>query len=56
MTHDHEIRCTNPQCPSRKHRARGALVCRVEDRPEHVTIVWKCRRCKQRQRAPLPKR
>ncbi len=51
----HDIRCTNPRCPSRRHSTQGALACRVEDHAEHVTIVWKCRRCKQGQRTPLPK-
>ncbi len=61
MTLEHEIRCTNQECPSRTHTAgeghggRGALACRVEDHATHVTIVWKCRRCKQGQRTPLPK-
>ena len=54
MPAQHEIRCTNPNCPSRQHADRGALACRVEVHPQHVTIAWKCRRCKRGQRTPLP--
>ena len=50
-----EVRCTNSECPSRRFADRGALACRVEDHEAHVTIVWKCRRCKRGQRTPLPK-
>lgn len=56
MNKEHEIRCGNPDCPSRKHAERGALACRVEEHANHVTVVWRCRRCKQDQRTPLPKR
>ncbi len=55
MSEKHEVRCTNPQCPSKRHEQRGALACRVEEHPGHVTIAWKCRRCKRGQRVPLPK-
>jgi len=55
MGREHEIRCTNQDCPSRQHRERGALACRVEEHANHVTVVWKCRRCKRGQRTPLPK-
>ena len=55
MTSEHEIRCTNPKCPSRKHTQRGALACKVEEHSEHMTIVWRCRRCKRGQRTPLPR-
>ena len=53
---EHEIRCTNPRCASRRRQSNGALACRIEDHAEYVVIVWKCRRCKQGQRVPLPKR
>ena len=55
MSSEHEIRCTNPDCASRAHTGRGALACRVEEHGDYVVIVWKCRRCKRGQRAPLPK-
>ena len=55
MAQEQEIRCTNPDCPSRRHGGRGALACRVEEHADYITIVWKCRRCKRGQRTPLPK-
>ncbi|MCY4618355.1 MAG: hypothetical protein OXD50_07365 [Chloroflexi bacterium] len=55
MTSTHDIRCNNPNCPSRRHAERGALACQVEDHEQYMTIVWKCRRCKQGQRTPLPR-
>lgn len=55
MPDQHEVRCTNPECPSRRYNDRGALACKVEEHDAYLTIVWKCRRCKRGQRAPLPK-
>ena len=54
-TNKHEVRCHNPECPSVQHNGRAALHGIVEDGYEaHITVVWRCRRCKRRQRTPLP--
>ncbi len=53
--HKQEVRCQNPDCPSVQHNGRPALHSVVEhDYEAHIVVVWRCRRCKQSQRTPLP--